>query len=86
METVNKSFIISVLAQYILELIAFGCHRHNKKDFIFKTIACVYIMIFFSFKASMGVLNSGGTMNRALNGGAVFFQIFHYLKCNSYLT
>ena len=86
LDMVNRVFMVSVLIQYILELVAFGCHRSNKKEFIFETIACIYIASFFNYRAGFGILNNGDTMNRALNGVAIFFQIFRYLKRNCSLT
>ena len=85
LDTINRTFMVGVLVQYLLELVAFGCRRHNRKDFIFETIACVYIFSFFYYKARLNILNSGDTANRALSGVAIFFQIFRYLKRNSHL-
>ena len=85
LETINRAFLVSVLIQYIMELVAFGFPRSRKKEFIFETIGCVYIFSFFFYKARLDILNSGDTLNRALNGVAIFFQILRYLKCNCWL-
>ena len=72
--------------QYALELVAFGYRRHRKMEFIFETFGCIFIFSFFFYKARLRILNSGDTTNRALNGVAIFFQIFRYLKRNYPLT
>ena len=85
LEAINLTFSVGVLVQYSMELVAFGFPRNRKKEFLFETIGCLYILCFFLYKARLGILNSGDTLNRALNGVAIFFQILRYLKCNCWL-
>ena len=82
----NRTFMVSVLIQYILELVAFGFRRHRQKEFVFETVAYVAMFRFFFSKNRLRIENSADSITRALKGIVVFFQIFRYLKRNSPLT
>ena len=85
MDGCNRGFLVSVLIQYLLELVAFGFQRHRRVQLIFETIGCIFIFSYFHYKARFLLLNADQEI-RILNGIAIFFQIFRYLKRNSPLT
>ena len=86
MEEIDRIFMVCVVVQYTSELLAFGYRRSKRKEFVFETITCLYILVFYLSKSRLDNINTGSTRNRVLNGIAIFFQIFHYLKRNSPLT
>ena len=85
LELANRVFMFSVIFQYVLELLAFGM-RGRKREFIFETVACLYVLGASFYKERFDILNSGDSISRALSGIVIFFQIFRYLKRNFHLT
>ena len=47
---IQRFFLVAVICQYLIELIAFGVRKNMKKEFVIETIACIYSFTFIAVK------------------------------------